>query len=155
MRPVPGRVAARAYANVTVQQSGCWISNYSVGNHGYAQIGWADGAKNHMVLAHRASWVNINGQLPVGFTLDHVCKVRTCVNPEHLRLLSNFENARRTNGTDFPLGECAHGHPNSMLVKIRRSSKSGPTDGITCGECRRIRQIRYRANKKARLSNEL
>ena len=49
-------------------------------------------------------------------TVDHVCKVRRCVNPDHLRLLDNFENARRTSGRDWPLGQCRQGHPDSNLI---------------------------------------
>lgn len=135
---VPERVARRAYENVTPGPNGCWISTYSVGSHGYAQVGWQD-SKVHTVLAHRAAWVHVNGQMPLGMTLDHLCKTRRCVNPDHLRLLPNYENARRTGGRDWPLGYCPNGHPNSLLV---RSGTKGP---MTCGECVRAKQAQYRA----------
>ena len=95
-----------------------------------------------MVLAHRASWVYAHGtQIPEGMTIDHQCKNRRCVNPEHLRLLTNFENARRTDGRDWPIGECVHGHPNSMLRK-----RNGKWE---CRECSREWQRRWRAKKAA------
>ena len=134
--PVPARVAQRAYERVEVDENGCWISTYSVASHGYAQIGWQDSGKVHMVLAHRAAWTHVNGQMPLGLTLDHLCKVRRCVNPAHLRMLPNFENARRINGDDFPLGQCKRGHPNTALEEIARRTKSGlPRVGLVCGEC--------------------
>lgn len=133
---VPDRVAERAHELVEVDEAGCWISLYSVGSHGYAQIGWQDAGTRHMVLAHRASWVHEHGQVPLGITLDHTCRQRRCVNPGHLRLLSNVENARRTNGADFPLGGCRNGHPDSELVPITRRNKAGiRRTGLTCGVC--------------------
>lgn len=144
--PVPERVATRALTKVDRQSDGCWISRYSVASHGYAQIGWvSDEGKNHMVLAHRAAWVAENGQVPLGMTLDHTCKVRRCVNPAHLRALPNFENARRTDGADWPMGYCKNGHPNSALIG---HSRSGKTKGLTCRECRNARQRAYRAERR-------
>jgi hypothetical protein len=115
---IPERVALRAYDAWELAPSGCYISTYSVASHGYAQIGWHE--KSHgrstMTLAHRAAWVHANGQIPDGMTVDHkpTCD-RRCVNVDHLRLLTNYENARRTSGRDWPLGECINGHPNSEL----------------------------------------
>lgn len=142
--PVPERVALRAYERVEVDESGCWISTYSVASHGYAQIGWQAGGSRHVVLAHRAAWVHLNGQMPVGVTLDHLCKVRRCVNPDHLRLLSNVENARRNQGDDFPMGQCRNGHPNTAQVRVARRSKSGERRwGYTCGQCMNDARARW------------
>lgn len=141
--PIPERVAARAYGNIKRRSDGCWISTYSIASHGYAQVGWQGGGQRHIVLAHRAAWVHVNGQLPLGMTLDHTCKTRACVNPEHLRLLPNFENARRNSGKDWPMGQCGNGHPNSALVLVRRVGRSGKArNGLTCGECKKIRVAR-------------
>lgn len=144
--PVPERVAERAYEHVDVNEDGCWISRYSVASHGYAQIGWwiperqrRTRARTAMVLAHRAAWVHVNGQLPIGMTLDHVCKTRRCVNPGHLRLLPNYENARRNNGLDWPMGQCANGHSNSLRVPYRGRDKQGaPRESTICNACRKL-----------------
>jgi hypothetical protein len=146
--PIPERVAQRALTRFVVAEDGCHISTYSTASHGYAQIGWTPtGEGNKGTLAHRAAWAAVNGQIPEGMTVDHLCKNRRCVNPDHLRLLPNYENARRINGWDWPLGECRHGHPNSML---RRQS-----DGrIKCHACRMEWQRRHRAKKRARLAQQ-
>lgn len=151
---VPERVAERAYTRVDANEDGCWISRYSVASHGYSQIGWQDGKGGRfVVLGHRAAWTHLHGQVPVGMTLDHTCKQRRCVNPEHLRLMSNFENARRNNGSDFPMGQCANGHPNTDMVYINKRKKSGePRRGLTCGSCARIHS--GRGNWRARRGNE-
>jgi hypothetical protein len=139
---IPERVARRALTNVERQPDGCWISRYSTASHGYAQVGWSipkaerrNGARNAMVLAHRAAWTAVNGQVPMGMTLDHTCKVRRCVNPDHLRLLPNYENARRTSGRDWPMGQCANGHPAQLLTADGHG-------GLICAPCKRIYQGR-------------
>ena len=143
--PVPAHVAQRAITNIDKQPDGCWISRYSIGSHGYAQVGWnLGGGKIHTVLAHRAAWTVVNGQVPMAMTIDHTCKVRRCVNPEHLRLLSNIENARRNQGDDFPMGGCRHGHPNTALVRIARRTKTGERRfGLSCGECMKASRARW------------
>lgn len=94
-----------------------------------------------MTTAHRAAWVAVNGLIPAGLTIDHTCKNRRCVNPTHLRALPNYENARRTSGRDWELGECLNGHPNSEL---RRE----PGGRLRCRECKAESQRRYRARKR-------
>ncbi len=117
---IPDRVALRALRKFSVDESGCHLSTYSVGSHGYAQIGWHDHERGRrvMITAHRAAWSAVFGQIPEGMTIDHTCKNRRCVNVSHLRLLSNFENARRTFGRDWPLGTCINGHSNDLLELV-------------------------------------
>jgi len=147
--PIPERVALRAVTNVDVQPDGCWISLYSVASHGYSQIGWQDSRSRHVVLGHRAAWVSVNGQVPMGVTIDHLCKVRRCVNPEHLRLLPNFENARRIDGKDWAMGTCANGHDATNLIRVKRTTKSGePRWGLTCKACKAIYYARHEARRK-------
>jgi len=154
--PVPERVAERAISNVDKQADGCWISRYSTASHGYSQVGWQDSRKRHVVLGHRAAWVSVHGQVPMGMTIDHLCKERRCVNPSHLRLLSNIENARRNQGGDFPVGACSKGHPYSELVEITRRKKSGERrKGFTCGVCLSESKTRWakRNPEKVRLAS--
>lgn len=113
---IPMAVAERAATKYVEDGNGCHISTYSVASHWYAHVGWQDPGFRTMVTAHRAAWVYATGeQIPDGMTIDHLCKVRTCVNPNHLRMLTNFENARRTAGRDWPIGQCINGHPNEYL----------------------------------------
>lgn len=145
---VPAAVAQRAVTNVDEREDGCWISRYSVASHGYSQIGWQaaerPNRKVQMVLAHRAAWVHAHGQVPLGMTIDHICKERRCVNPDHLRLLPNYENARRNNGRDWPMGVCANGHSNELIVGSWARNKRGKKrKGSICSICRRLYQARY------------
>lgn len=140
---IPERVAERAATRYTVDEEGCWISTYSTGSHGYAQVGWNDGTKVRTTTAHWAAWVYAHGPIPPLATVDHLCKRRRCVRPAHLRLLSNYENARRTWGRDWPEGQCVNGHPNAELIVADGGRR------IRCGPCRAESQRRYRAKKKA------
>lgn len=150
---VPPRVAERAAANVDLDENGCWISRYSRSRNGYSQIGWSEQGERHMVTGHRASWVRVNGQVPLGMTIDHLCKQRMCVNPDHMRLLPNFENARRIDGKDWPIGTCANGHPATELKMVRKRTKSGkPRIGRVCRQCVRAYQRKYSQSHREQLA---
>lgn len=146
---IPERVAARAATRSVVDEHGCHISTYSVVSHGYAQIGWRDDwdGRNKIVTAHRASWVHANGQIPEGMTIDHICRVRPCVNPEHLRLMSNLENARGGGGLHLtapvPTGEtCRRGHAELLFASGAKH----------CRECAQEWARRKHSRKLAALS---
>lgn len=146
---IPERVAQRAAERFLLDAAtGCHISTYSTASHGYAQIGWHDSeGPRAMVTAHRAAWAYRYGQIPEGMTIDHTCKNRRCVNVEHLRLLTNFENARRTFGRDWPLGQCAQGHSNDLLARL-------PSGRFGCSQCyeeskRKSARVAREARRKA------
>lgn len=144
---IPPRVAARAATRYVEDGNGCYVSTYSVASHGYAQIGWREPTperprRSVMTLAHRAAWVHMTEvQIPAGMTIDHTCKNRRCVNVAHLRMLSNYENARRTFGRDWPLGQCVNGHDNSQIEWFSGHAQ--------CGPCTRATHRRYDAKRKA------
>ncbi|MEV8045912.1 HNH endonuclease signature motif containing protein [Streptomyces griseoluteus] len=135
---IPRHVALRAFIRFTPDENGCHISTYSVASHGYAQIGWRGPDRMVGTTAHRAAWVAAHGQIPAGMTVDHQCRNKRCVNPAHLRLLSNFENARRSL-YDWPVGTCRNGHPPTELVKAGGRTR--------CRPCLRETQRRYRRRK--------
>lgn len=73
--------------------SGCWLWTGS-GTYGYGTIG--RGKRIEMkVIAHRLSYELHIGPIPEGLVLDHLCRVRCCVNPQHLEPVTNEENIRR------------------------------------------------------------
>lgn len=144
---IPARVAERAAKRHKVDSRGCWASTYSVASHGYAQIGWHENGKRFATTAHRAAWAHYHGPIPDGMTVDHLCRNRRCVRREHLRLLENFENARRTFGRDWPLGQCVNGHPNSELYLADGGRRT------RCRSCQRDVQRRYRARRRKEASN--
>lgn len=139
---IPDPAMARLRASVLVDpRTGCHLCTYSPGNHGYPSISWREDGTRFYVLAHRAAWIHERGPIPDGMTVDHMCKERRCVRVDHLRLLSNFENARRNNGRDWPIGECRNGHPDSNLGPVN--------NGTGCLACLRERRERAEAKRRA------
>lgn len=70
----------------------CWLwTGYtSSDNYGRFNVG------NHRpVLAHRFAYALSGGLIPDGLQLDHLCRVRNCVNPDHLEVVTNRENTLR------------------------------------------------------------
>lgn len=68
---------------------GCWLWTASTTTTGYAQLRIGDRMKE----AHRWYYQQVIGPIPAGMYCDHICRVRHCVNPEHIRLVTNKENA--------------------------------------------------------------
>ena len=69
----------------------CWEWMAARSRSGYG-VFWLDGKLRY---AHRVSYESINGSIPDGLQLDHLCRNRACVNPDHLEPVSNRENAIR------------------------------------------------------------
>lgn len=68
--------------------TGCWLWLGSLDKDGYGRLSW----KNHACGAHRYSWMAFRGPIPEGMQIDHMCRVRSCVNPDHLRVVTPRQN---------------------------------------------------------------
>ena len=79
-----------------VDRSGeCWLWTAHVNpKTGYVQFR-IGGRAGSMVLAHRWAYKHFVGPIPAGMQIDHLCRVRHCVNPEHLEPVTPMENRRR------------------------------------------------------------
>ena len=71
--------------------SGCLLWLGAISKSGYGNF-WADGT---IWRAHRWAYQHFVGPIPTGFTLDHKCRVRCCVNPDHLEPVTVKENVLR------------------------------------------------------------
>lgn len=107
----PQRVIDRVFSNYDVIDTGCWISRYKPSSSGYSMVSWSDNGVPGRRLVHRVVWEHLNGPITGGLVVDHICHVRRCINPAHLRLLTHAENVR-----DQPnalKSHCPRGHPYS------------------------------------------
>lgn len=135
----PNRVAPPEHArkaqerHVKDPETGCWNTTYAPGPKGYSTITWQENRTARSVPVHRASWNHSYGQIPAGMVVDHTCFNRRCVNPAHLRLLTLGQNSQRRHGRDFPIGQCANGHPETAIRDFKWSEGARRV----CGECMR------------------
>lgn len=127
----------RAYIeerSIPEPNTGCWLWMLSLGSHKYPQ--GFDG--NAVVLAHRLSYEAFVGAIPENFEVDHKCRNRSCVNPEHLEATTKIANRRRQRGylceADFQEETCPKGHA------YRRVNGK-----LLCRECKSDIQRKYRS----------
>ena len=111
----------------------CWIWTAGGcgrrGNYGK----FHDGERR--VYAHRWAWESVNGQIPEGLTIDHLCRTTRCVNPKHLEPVTSGENTRRYSRT---ITECVHGH-----AYTKENTYIDPTGRRRCRECARQQKREY------------
>jgi len=67
----------------------CWIWKKSIGSHGYGQVNY----NKKPWLSHRLSYLLYKGEIPGDMCVCHACDVRSCVNPNHLWLGNDKDNA--------------------------------------------------------------
>lgn len=135
----PSSLDAYQVAARIMREGGCWIWQGAVDRDGYGRVKLA--GKNR--LAHRAFYEELVEPIPNGLTLDHLCRNRACVNPEHLEPVPLATNIRRGEGAGVQNGRkthCDHGHKftreNTYIT--RRGTRS-------CRECGREAVRAYRA----------
>lgn len=104
--------AARFWSKV--DKSGtCWLWTGGQYGDGYGKFS-TDGV---FVAAHRFAWDVTHGwPVPADLTIDHLCRVRLCVNPSHMEVVTRGENSRRGGGSAIAAANararthCKHGH---------------------------------------------
>lgn len=93
--------------------TGCWLWTGSMRADGYGRMGI--GGTEY--LAHRLSYEAFVGMIPEGLELDHTCRVRSCVNPDHLEAVTHGLNCQRGQGGQISGQQmlakthCPRGHP--------------------------------------------
>lgn len=120
-----------------ITESGCWVWTGALSGSGYGRVN-VEG-KNRQ--AHRTVYAMHKGAIPEGMQIDHLCKVRCCVNPDHLEPVTQLENLRRAD--HFAKGKfkravthCPHGHPydGENLRVVTRSDGRVRRFCVTCNK---------------------
>ncbi len=71
--------------------SGCWLWVGSVDKGGYARVG----IKKKRFFVHRIVFSLLRGDIPAGLVIDHLCRVPSCINPQHMETVTIAENVVR------------------------------------------------------------
>lgn len=149
----------RLVSRMEVAATGCILIS---GKHhyGYGRIMLADG---RIALAHRAAYEAFVGPIPNGMTIDHLCHTRddscpggkecphrSCVNPDHLEVVTLAENKRRGRSVaalNARKTHCRYGHEFTP-----ENTAPVPRGGRSCRACVRLRRQQIKAAQISRES---
>lgn len=81
------------FAEKIEESDGCWLWRAAINRGGYG-VFWEREYKR-TVIAHRFAFQYLIGPVPPGLDLDHLCRVRNCVNPAHLEPVTRRVNLSR------------------------------------------------------------
>lgn len=118
------------------QTSTCWLWKAGKDSKGYSQF-----YAGKMVQGHVYSYMHFIGTVPEGKELDHICRVRSCVNPFHLEPVTHQENCIRGDKAKLQT-HCKNGHEmvDSNLYIYNRTRNGFTGIYRMCKECKRQRK---------------
>lgn len=108
MKRLTEKEAAR-FDEKWLEKKGCFLWQGPLDKDGYGNFFFRK--KNRR--AHRVSYYYTIGDIPEGMVVDHICGVRHCVKPDHLRLLTPRQNAldgRGRGAVNARKTHCKYGH---------------------------------------------
>lgn len=98
----------------------CWIWTGAANSKGYGCVSVA----GRLYLSHRLAYAWEVGAIPNGLTIDHLCRNKLCVRPNHLEPVTVGENIRRAHER---VSVCKHGR--------RQVYRKGSLYGVECPQC--------------------
>lgn len=138
----------RFTGKIIAQTSGCWLWDGFVMPGGYGKFAIS---RNKNVLAHRWSYETFIGPIPDKLCIDHLCRVRSCVNPTHLEAVTIQVNLSRGESISAQCGRkthCKYGHPFDKVNTYRVRGKYR-----SCRTCAKLYQRRLRQRIKQQSQN--
>lgn len=113
----------------------CWLWTSYVGKNGYGSYG----KNNRSITPHRFVFTLIGKEIPKGMCVDHKCRVRHCVRPSHLRIVTRAVNCMENSISPVALNKkktkCKNGHKfttKNTYIKINNKTKN---IGRLCRKC--------------------
>ena len=110
---------------------GCWLWHGELDRDGYGRMA------NGRTRAHHAVWRELVGPIPEGHELDHLCRRRSCVRPEHLEPVTRRDNELRKRWRHrVRRPTCRRGHD------MKANAAITPEGGRVCRICSGVRMER-------------
>ena len=122
--------------------SGCWIWLGFLHN-GYARTSYKRHFP-HTTAVYRIAYCLYRGEIPEAMEVDHLCRVRCCVNPWHMEIVTHAENTKRA---IYP----KETHRNGRKTHCKRGHPFDEKNTMHDGTKRQCRMCIYAKNKLARL----
>lgn len=136
-------LAAKIEFYLDKQPNGCWVWTRSKDIGGYGRVTWYGKG----MPVHRAYLIDLGRNVPEGMTVDHLCRVRACANPDHLEVVTNRENILRGFGPPAVNARktcCKNGHEfTNENTSIR------PNGGRYCRACWRATWHKRHAERRS------
>lgn len=107
------------------QENGCWYWTGTKSSNGYGSFSMPGSIR---LGVHRAAYELMVGPIPMELTIDHLCQVKHCVNPDHMEPVTMAENLSRIGKRRT---HCKRGHEFTPENTGRQQS------GRYCRECRK------------------
>lgn len=109
----------------------CWTLKNKTHPNGYSRV--------FGKAAHRVFYEEFKGKIPAGYTIDHLCREKSCVNPEHLEAVTQKVNSFRAPNYVGNRTHCPRGHEyNELNTRINKK-----TNRRQCRPCNRLHQQKY------------
>jgi hypothetical protein len=140
-RPIRDRIMEK----VEIDANGCWLWTGTIDTRGYGTISYIHAGRRTWNV-YRLAYELLRGPIPEGLELDHLCRNRACLNPEHLEPVTHEENMRRS--APAQRTHCKRGHEYTP-----ENTEYGAKGWRNCRTCRREILI-PRATAKAKAKRE-
>lgn len=120
-----------------------WTGRTSVGGYGVFYF------NKRQQNAHRIAYLMVKGEIAAGHAIDHLCRVRICVNPAHLESVTVRENVLRGIGpaASFKrMKACQRGHE----YNLQNTKWVG--ENRQCRKCAYIKAKAWRQRNKGKIN---
>lgn len=127
------------------KKTNCWMWQKYISPDGYARTCYQRFFPN-VTGAHRISYSLFRGPIPEGMVIDHLCRTRSCINPDHMEVVTAIENNRRG---IYP----THTHRNGRKTHCKRGHPFNKKNTIMVQGSRQCRACIYKKNLRRYYAN--
>jgi HNH endonuclease len=126
-----GKALKRFHAKTLADDTGdCIVWTAGKNQDGYGLFRWGGGPTRG---AHRISYEHWVGPIPAGLEIDHLCRLRSCVNPFHLEAVTHRENWWRGNQASALPSRTGHCKRNHEMTPANSAPNGGGR--VICRTC--------------------